>query len=70
MKENGKIIIFCISFFLFLYIIRDKDAPVERFPLSEKNQAVSPHGVFDKGIEMELRDCAFPLLADVICTAD
>jgi len=23
-----------------------------------------------KGVEMELRDCAFPLLHDVICTAD
>ena len=23
-----------------------------------------------KGVEMELRDCAFPLLHDIICTAD
>ena len=56
MKENVITIAFCIVFFLCLYIIRDKDAPVERFPLSEKNKAVSPHVVNNKVIEVELSD--------------
>ena len=56
MKENIITIAFCIVFFLGLYIIRDKDAPVERFPLSEKNKAVSPHVIKNKIIEVELSD--------------
>ena len=56
MKENIIIITFCIIFFLCLYIIRDKDAPLERFPLSEKNKAVSPHMVKNKVMAVELSD--------------
>ena len=56
MKENVVIIAFCFGFFLCLYIIRDKDAPVERFPLSEKNKALTPHMVIDQELEMELPD--------------
>mgnify|MGYP001330683791 CR=1 FL=1 len=56
MKENVLTIAFCIGFFLCLYIIRDKDAPLERFPLSEKNKAVSPHMVKNKVMAVELSD--------------
>ena len=56
MKENAIIIAFAIGFFLCLYLIRDKDAPQERFPLSEKNKAMTPHVVIDKVIEVKLQD--------------
>ena len=56
MKENVIIIAFCIVFFLCLYIIRDKDAPLERFPLSEKNKAVSPYMINNMEIKVELLD--------------
>jgi len=56
MKENVIIIAFCIVFFLCIYIIRDQNAPPERFTLSEKNKAVSPHVVKNKVMEIELSD--------------
>ena len=56
MKENIIIIACCIVFFLCLYFIRDKDATIERFPLSEKNKAKSPHLVIDK---VELKDSLY-----------
>ena len=55
-KSNRLIISFCIGFVLLLYIIRDKNAPVERFQLSEKNKAVTPHSSIDKLIEVEFTD--------------